>query len=44
VHIDVKLIPAERVKALGGAIRIFEFMKIARLLVVIQDNCLIELA
>jgi len=36
------LITAERIEAFGGAIRIFKFAKIARLLVVIENYCLVE--
>jgi len=44
VKIDVKLIAAQRVVAVSPAVRIFELMKIARLLVVIEDDLLIKLA
>jgi hypothetical protein len=42
LKIDVQLIAAERVESLRAAIRIFEFTKIARLLVVIEDYFLVK--
>src|SRR5438270_4404445 len=44
LKIDVQLITTERIETLRRPVRRFQLMKIARLLVVIEDDCLVKLA
>ena len=44
LQVEGQLIPAQRIETFGSVIRSFQLMKIARLLVVIEDDCLVKLA
>jgi hypothetical protein len=42
-HVDGELVAAQRVEPFGDAVRAFQLLKVARLLVVVEDDLLIKL-